>query len=143
MAPFIIANGSVVRWEELYTGVPEKRRQNTRQAWCSSMPKHNFTFTSIQWQWHADGICAAYWIAFGPHGPRAEAPPGESTKIFTYTVLGVAASLVIFLTTHHLANPPPSTLTKEWEEATNEYFKVRPNQTPAATSTQSRVLTSP
>jgi hypothetical protein len=37
----------------------------------------------------------------------------------------VAASLVIFLATHHMANPPPSTLTKEWEEATNEYFKVR------------------
>ena len=67
----------------------------------------------------------AYWIAFGPHGPRAGSPPGEGTKIFTYTVLGVAASLVIFLATHHFANPPPSTLNKEWQEATNEYFKVR------------------
>ena len=73
----------------------------------------------------ADKLYTAYWIAFGPHGPRAGAPPGEGTKIFTYTVLGVVASLVIFLATHHMANPPPGTMTKEWQEATNEYFKVR------------------
>jgi hypothetical protein len=73
----------------------------------------------------ANELYAAYWIAFGPHGPRAGSPPGEGTKIFTYTVIGVAASLAIFLATHHMANPPPHTLTKEWEEATNEYFKVR------------------
>ena len=67
----------------------------------------------------------AYWIAFGPHGPRAESPPGENTKVFTYTMLGVLASTVIFLVTHHMANEAPSTMTKEWQEATNEYFKVR------------------
>ena len=72
----------------------------------------------------ADMSSTAYWIAFGPHGPRAETPPGEPMKVFTYTVIGVAASLVIFLITHHFANPPPTTLTKEWQEATNEYFKV-------------------
>ena len=82
----------------------------------------------VQLPWLADSIRTAYWIAFGPHGPRAETPPGEGTKVFTYTIIGVAASLVIFLATHHLANPPPSTLTKEWEEATNEYFKVRFNR---------------
>ncbi|KAK5172774.1 Cytochrome c oxidase subunit 5B, mitochondrial [Saxophila tyrrhenica] len=66
---------------------------------------------------------AAYWIAFGPHGPRAEAPPGESSKIFWYTMIGVAAGAVIFFTTHHFANPRPDTLTKEWQEKTNEYFQ--------------------
>ena len=31
----------------------------------------------------------AYWIAFGPHGPRALPPPGENWAIFKYTMLGV------------------------------------------------------
>lgn len=71
-------------------------------------------------------VCTtAYWIAFGPHGPRSEGPPGEGMKVFTYAAIGVAVSLVIFLTTHHFANAPPETINKEWEEATNEYFKVR------------------
>ena len=67
----------------------------------------------------------AYWIAFGPHGPRAETPPGENTKVAIYTAIGVGVALGIFLLTHHFAGPKPHTLSKEWEEATNEYFKVR------------------
>lgn len=79
-------------------------------------------------QWTAESRltqCAtAYWIAFGPHGPRALPPPGESTKIFTYTLIGVAASGVIFALTRHFAGGNPRTMTKEYQEATNEYFKV-------------------
>ena len=67
----------------------------------------------------------AYWIAFGPHGPRAEAPPGESTKIFTYTAISIAVASVIFYATHAMARGPPPTMTKEWQEKTNEYFQVR------------------
>jgi cytochrome c oxidase subunit 4 len=69
--------------------------------------------------------CTAYWVAFGPHGPRAETPPGENTKVFIYTILGVAAAGAIFFTTRMFARPPPSTMNKEWQEATNEYLKVR------------------
>lgn len=68
----------------------------------------------------------AYWIAFGPHGPRALPPPGENTKIFTYTMIGVAVSGLIFGITRHFAGPKPRTMTKEYEEATNEYLKVSP-----------------
>jgi Cytochrome c oxidase subunit IV len=69
----------------------------------------------------------AWWIAFGPHGPRAEAPPGEWTKIMIYTGVGVAVSIVLFQIVHSFARPPPRTMTKEWQEATNEYLKVRPD----------------
>jgi hypothetical protein len=41
-----------------------------------------------------------------------------------YTMIGLVAGTAIFLVTHHMANPAPHTLTKEWQEATNEYFKV-------------------
>ena len=66
----------------------------------------------------------AWWIAFGPHGPRAEDPPGEWTKILWYTTIGVAVSAALFFGIHAFARPPPRTMTKEWQEATNEYLKV-------------------
>jgi cytochrome c oxidase subunit 4 len=68
---------------------------------------------------------AAWWIAFGPHGPRAEAPPGEWTRVSLYSGIGLAISAVLFLVIHSFSRPPPRTMTKEWQEATNEYLKVR------------------
>ena len=67
----------------------------------------------------------AYWIAFGPHGPRTLPPPGEGMKVFTYTMIGVAASGVIFGTVRYFGRGTPRTMTKEYQEATNEYLKVR------------------
>jgi Cytochrome c oxidase subunit IV len=42
-----------------------------------------------------------------------------------YTTIGVVVSGVVFYTIHSFARPPPKTMTKEWQEATNEYLKVR------------------
>ena len=67
---------------------------------------------------------AAYWIAFGPHGPRALPPPDETFKVVTYTIAGVAAAVVLMFIVKQFARPPPSTMNKEWEEQTNEYLKV-------------------
>lgn len=66
----------------------------------------------------------AYWVAFGPHGPRALPPPGEGLKVFSYTMIGVVAAGLIFATTRAFAREGPSTMNKEWQEATNEYMKV-------------------
>ncbi|KAA6412426.1 MAG: cytochrome c oxidase subunit IV [Lasallia pustulata] len=66
---------------------------------------------------------AAYWIAFGPHGPRALPPPGEGWKVFYYTMLGVGVSFVLFLIIHSLARAPPRTMTKEYQMMSNEYLK--------------------
>jgi hypothetical protein len=67
---------------------------------------------------------AAWWIAFGPHGPRASEPPGEWTRVWLYTAAGVAISCAVFAAIHAFAKPPPRSMTKEWQEATNEYLKV-------------------
>ncbi|KAK2807010.1 Cytochrome c oxidase subunit 5 [Emmonsiellopsis sp. PD_5] len=64
---------------------------------------------------------AAYWIAFGPHGPRAETPKGEGLKIFIQVMKYVLISAGVFYATRLVANPAPRTMTKEWQEATNEY----------------------
>ncbi|KAF2398162.1 cytochrome c oxidase subunit 5 [Trichodelitschia bisporula] len=67
---------------------------------------------------------AAYFIAFGPHGPRAEAEPGENWKVFRYTMYGVIASAALFGFTRLFAGPAPPTMSQEWQEATNEYMKA-------------------
>ena len=70
-------------------------------------------------------INTAYWIAFGPHGPRAEPPPGEGKRVALGTTIGIIVSLVIFTATRIFSGPAPKTMTKEWQEASNEYLKVR------------------
>lgn len=67
----------------------------------------------------------AYWIAFGPHGPRALPPPDETFKIFSYTCIGIAVAFLVIFAVKQFARGPPSTMNKEWQEQTNEYLKVR------------------
>jgi len=66
---------------------------------------------------------ASYWIAFGPHGPRAEAPPGENMKLVLYLGVMFAVTFTILAIIHNFAGPLPKTMTQEWQEATNDYMK--------------------
>ncbi|KAI0162921.1 cytochrome c oxidase polypeptide V [Pestalotiopsis sp. NC0098] len=68
---------------------------------------------------------AAYWIAFGPHGPRAQAPADEGRKVALYVAIGVGVSLAVFSTMRMFAKPPPPTMTKEYQEASNEFVKAQ------------------
>lgn len=67
----------------------------------------------------------AYWIAFGPHGPRAQAPKGEGLRIAVKVAQLTAVSVALFYVIHLFAKPQPKTMSKEWQEASNEYAKVR------------------
>lgn len=66
----------------------------------------------------------AYYIAFGAHGPRAQAPPNEGWKVFGYVCAGIGATFVLFAGIRGFAKGSPSTMNKEYQEATNEYLKV-------------------
>ena len=66
----------------------------------------------------------AYWIAFGPHGPRALDPPGEGWMIFRWVAAAVAGSAVVMWLLRTQARGPPSTMNQEWQEATNAYLRV-------------------
>ncbi|OZJ06327.1 hypothetical protein BZG36_00704 [Bifiguratus adelaidae] len=67
---------------------------------------------------------AAYYIAFGPHGPREPLhKPGNGIKVFTGVVGLLVASAALFGWTRSKAIETPRTINKEWEEATNEYLK--------------------
>jgi len=71
---------------------------------------------------------AAYWIAFGPHGPRSLPPPGEGWKIFSYTAAGLVAAFGLMWLARANAKPAPKTMTKEYQEATNEYLKAQKSE---------------
>ncbi|KAF2118868.1 mitochondrial cytochrome c oxidase-like protein subunit V [Lophiotrema nucula] len=69
---------------------------------------------------------AAYYIAFGPHGPRRPAPPDEGRKVFFLSTGLIVASVVVFAVIRMFANPHrPRTMTKEWQEASEEYLKAQ------------------
>lgn len=64
---------------------------------------------------------AAYYVAFGPHGPRKPVtPPGGNLKIAVATLGLIAVTGAIFATIRSRAPPPPRTINKEWEEASNQ-----------------------
>jgi len=64
---------------------------------------------------------AIYYVAFGPHGPRTpHNPPGSSLKVILGTLGLVGVTGILYTTIRSYAAPPPHTLTKEWQEASNE-----------------------
>lgn len=91
-------------------------------------------------------LLIAYYVAFGPHGPRAPtSQPGDTVKIIFSTLALIAAGGALFFTIKafsayfkkflkatfgmiscvcSLSGPaPPRTMTKEWQEASNERAK--------------------
>ncbi|KAI9814007.1 MAG: Cytochrome c oxidase subunit 5A [Pycnora praestabilis] len=68
---------------------------------------------------------AAYWIAFGPHGPRALPPPGEGWKIFWGTMVGISIAFGLLILVRSMAKPGAPTMNAEYQKQTEEYLKVR------------------
>ncbi|CAG8442001.1 15258_t:CDS:2 [Acaulospora colombiana] len=67
---------------------------------------------------------AAYYISFGPHGPREPlTKPGHVSKVIAGIGIIVAISTGIFYLTRASVSERPVTLTKEWQEATNEKLR--------------------
>jgi len=67
---------------------------------------------------------AAYYVVFGPHGPRAPVnPPGTTVKILTGVSALIGAAGLLYAGFRAIAPSPPRTITKEWEEASNERAK--------------------
>ncbi|KAK4043616.1 cytochrome c oxidase [Parachaetomium inaequale] len=111
-----ISNPTLANIEKRWEGMP---MQEQAELWMALRDRMKESWADLTVQEKK----AAYWIAFGPHGPRALDPPGEGKKVALYTAIGVGASLLLFATMRSFAKPPPSTMTKEWQEATNEFLK--------------------
>ncbi|GAA95646.1 uncharacterized protein L969DRAFT_92775 [Mixia osmundae IAM 14324] len=64
---------------------------------------------------------AIYYVAFGPHGPRAPVDaPGAGAKIFVSVVVTIAAAVSVFWLVRSRAPAPVKTMTKEWQEAATD-----------------------
>ncbi|KAG1024088.1 hypothetical protein G6F26_006249 [Rhizopus arrhizus] len=67
---------------------------------------------------------AAYYIAFGAHGPREPfTKPGHALKVLGGVTGVLAASGALFYAIRLNGQETPRTINKEWEQATNEYLK--------------------
>ncbi|TFK46690.1 cytochrome c oxidase subunit IV [Heliocybe sulcata] len=67
---------------------------------------------------------AAYYVAFGPHGPRAPiSPPGSGVKILFGTAAIVVTSSLLYWGLRQMTVSPPKTMTREWQEKSNERAK--------------------
>ncbi|KAI0202543.1 cytochrome c oxidase subunit IV-domain-containing protein [Astrocystis sublimbata] len=108
-----ISNPTLANIEKRWEGMPPTEQA---EIWMSlrDRMKENWAELTLQEK------KAAYWIAFGAHGPRAQPPADEGRKVAMYTALGVLASLTIFTTLRLFAGPAPHTMNREYEEETNE-----------------------
>ncbi|RKP27654.1 cytochrome c oxidase subunit IV [Syncephalis pseudoplumigaleata] len=67
---------------------------------------------------------AAYYIAFGPHGPREPLhKPGFGVKVTGGVVAAIVASAALFSAIRTRAQETPHTMSKEWREQTDEYMR--------------------
>lgn len=113
-----ISNPMLVDVEKRWEGMPPQEQAELWMALRDRMKGSWQELTPMEKK-------ASYWIAFGPHGPRALPPPDENRKVFMGTLIGIGAACVLFFGIRQLARPPPKTMTREWEEATNEYLKAQ------------------
>ncbi|KAG0040985.1 Cytochrome c oxidase subunit 5A [Podila clonocystis] len=68
---------------------------------------------------------AAYWVAFGPHGARTPLTgPNHNLKVLAGTASVVTAAGGLFLWIRSKGGEKPTTMTKEWQEASNEYARA-------------------
>ncbi|KAK0706597.1 cytochrome c oxidase polypeptide V mitochondrial precursor [Lasiosphaeria miniovina] len=113
-----ISNPTLANIEKRWEGLP---MQEQAELWMALRDRMKESWTELT----LSEKKAAYWIAFGAHGPRSLPPPGEGKKVALYTAIGLGVSLAIFGTLRLFAKPPPHTMTKEYQELTNEYLKAQ------------------
>ncbi|KAG8865202.1 Cytochrome c oxidase subunit 5A [Tulasnella sp. 330] len=64
---------------------------------------------------------AAYYISFGPHGPRKPVDaPGAQWKIVALTTIIIGAGVGVFALIRSNAPPASKTMSKEWQRVQNE-----------------------
>ncbi|KAL8743043.1 MAG: hypothetical protein Q9190_004558 [Brigantiaea leucoxantha] len=114
--PHAISNPTLADIERRWEDMPPNEQA---LLWMALRDRMKGDWHDLTWQEKR----AAWWVAFGPHGPRAEDPPGENWFVFKRVMMVIGVSTAVFIVIRQFARPPPKTMTKEWQEATNEYLK--------------------
>ncbi|CAG8503724.1 14997_t:CDS:2 [Dentiscutata heterogama] len=112
-----ISNPTIANIENQWKSLSETEKSNLIKK-LEELQKQDWNKLSI------DDKRAAYYVSFGPHGPREPLTgPGHTSKVFIGVGGVLAASLGILLFTKKAVPEHPRTLTKEWQEATNEKMR--------------------
>ncbi|RDL33972.1 Mitochondrial cytochrome c oxidase subunit IV [Venustampulla echinocandica] len=104
--------------EKRWDGMPP---QEQAELWMELRDRMKTEWTQLTLQEKK----AAYYIAFGNHGPRALPPPDEGWKVAGYTAAACIVSTIIFVIIRAFGSPEPHTMSKEWQEASNEYLRAQ------------------
>ncbi|CAD6892197.1 unnamed protein product [Tilletia controversa] len=73
---------------------------------------------------------AAYFISFGPHGPRKPVTePGQGLRTFAGVVIATAAAIGVFYGFRSIGGTPPRTLNPEYQEQMTQKA-IEDNQNP-------------
>ncbi|KAH3670351.1 hypothetical protein WICMUC_004847 [Wickerhamomyces mucosus] len=124
-----ISNASIVELEKRWESLPSNDQQEIvgQLSERQKLPWGELTQAEKR---------AAWYVSYGAWGPRRPIhPKGEAGKITTGVLIGLGVSLSIFLTIRAFAPEPPKTLTREWQEASDEYLKSK-NANPWSTYSQ-------
>jgi cytochrome c oxidase subunit 4 len=113
-----ISNPTLADIEKRWEGMPP---QEQAELWMSLRDRMKVNWSEMTLQEKK----AAYYIAFGNHGPRAVPPPGEGWRVAGYVGIGVGVSFAIFVALRMFAGGSPRTMTKEYQEATNEFLRAQ------------------
>ncbi|KAI5194851.1 hypothetical protein E4T38_09368 [Aureobasidium subglaciale] len=111
-----ISNPTLANIEKRWEAMPP---QEQADLWMALRDRMKVDWTEMTLQEKK----AAYWIAFGPHGPRSQTPPGEGKQVFWYTMGGLGVTAVLFFGIRAGARGSPGTMTKEYQEASDAYLK--------------------
>ncbi|GAA6064420.1 hypothetical protein JCM10212_001195 [Sporobolomyces blumeae] len=112
------------------TSVAPVALNNIEASWKSLTPaeqeqtfKHLEELQKKDWkELSLDEKKAAYYVAFGPHGPR-EPIKAEAGKTIAGVAAAVAVGGVLFFLLRKGGAETPKTVSKEWQEASNEMLK--------------------
>ncbi|KAK5171517.1 hypothetical protein LTR04_002408 [Oleoguttula sp. CCFEE 6159] len=104
------------------------QQQQSRRAHAISNP----TLANIEKRWEAmpPQEQADLWMSLRDRMKvdwheltKQEKKAGEGWTILAYTAIGVGVSAVLFFVARYNARPAPKTMTREYQEMTNEYLK--------------------
>ncbi|KAM0747258.1 cytochrome c oxidase subunit IV [Meredithblackwellia eburnea MCA 4105] len=109
-----VASVSLSNIEASWKGLSPAEQESTFKA-LEELQKKDWKELSI------DEKKAAYYVAFGPHGPREPIlPPGSGAKTVGAVALAVTAAFGLFSIVRSFGSEVPKTVNKEWEEAATQ-----------------------
>ncbi|KAM5348547.1 hypothetical protein ACJ41O_008371 [Fusarium nematophilum] len=111
-----ISNPTLANIEKRWEGMP---LQEQAELWMALRDRMQVNWNELTLQEKK----AAYWIAFGPHGPRAVDPPGTNARVFWGVLVGLGVSFGLFGLVRLVGKPVPYTMSKEYQEESNEFLK--------------------